>query len=243
MMELDDQFIKMKKASAFLILISFCIFFSGFNLRHEEKPEFIYVCDPLCGWCYGFSPVIKQIKKKYKDQATFSIYSGGLATGDNVMPIGEIYKDMEGAFEGLELTTGVEFGEPFFNMIDDGSYRYNSEPPAIALCIVKEMKPEIAYDFLSRLQTALFVEGKNLNDTVTYSELSEEFGLDRKDFIQKFQDTVYLNKARAEFDLVAENGISGFPFLFLKKDGEVHIIADGYVDFKKADRKIRKVLE
>jgi putative protein-disulfide isomerase len=35
-----------------------------------------YVYDPLCGWCYGFSPVINQLKESMQDEFTIEVISG-----------------------------------------------------------------------------------------------------------------------------------------------------------------------
>ena len=28
-------------------------------------PELLYIQDPLCGWCYGMSPVISQVQQDF----------------------------------------------------------------------------------------------------------------------------------------------------------------------------------
>ncbi|MDB5418474.1 MAG: dithiol-disulfide isomerase, partial [Phenylobacterium sp.] len=28
-----------------------------------DEPHLIYFADPMCSWCYGFSPVIEEIRK------------------------------------------------------------------------------------------------------------------------------------------------------------------------------------
>ncbi|HVE60446.1 MAG TPA: hypothetical protein VNA26_01410, partial [Chitinophagaceae bacterium] len=43
----------------------------------------VYYCyDALCGWCYGFSPVMKKIEQEYKDQVSFDVLSGGMIMPD-----------------------------------------------------------------------------------------------------------------------------------------------------------------
>ncbi len=46
-----------------------------------QRGRIIYVNDALCGWCYGFSPVITAIHEKYKDELDFEVISGGMVTG------------------------------------------------------------------------------------------------------------------------------------------------------------------
>jgi putative protein-disulfide isomerase len=68
-----------------------CLILLGTNtMSAQERPEIIYVFDPLCGWCYGFSPVIKQAYDTYKDKADFKVITGGMIIGDQISPIGKM---------------------------------------------------------------------------------------------------------------------------------------------------------
>ena len=75
------------------------------------KFSIIYVYDALCGWCYGFSPVIKQVFEKYQAQFDFEVISGGMILGERQGPIGEVAAYIKGAYKTVEDTTGVKFGE------------------------------------------------------------------------------------------------------------------------------------
>ena len=55
-----------------------------------DKPTFFYVYDALCGWCYGFSPVMQNVAAKYDDRLNFEVISGGMVTGPRVGPIGQV---------------------------------------------------------------------------------------------------------------------------------------------------------
>ena len=46
------------------------------------SPVVIYCYDAYCGWCYGFSPVIKQIAEEYKDHFDIEVLSGGMIITD-----------------------------------------------------------------------------------------------------------------------------------------------------------------
>ena len=35
-------------------------------------PTIVYVYDALCGWCYGFAPVIERLHEKYGDRLTYA---------------------------------------------------------------------------------------------------------------------------------------------------------------------------
>ena len=41
----------------------------------------IYIGDPMCSWCWGFSPVLNKIRDKYSSKVKFSVLVGGLRSG------------------------------------------------------------------------------------------------------------------------------------------------------------------
>jgi len=45
------------------------------------NPTLIYCYDAYCGWCYGFSPVIKKIAEDYKDIFDIGVFCGGMMIG------------------------------------------------------------------------------------------------------------------------------------------------------------------
>ncbi|MTI30926.1 DsbA family protein, partial [Xanthovirga aplysinae] len=120
------------------------------------KPKFIYVFDPLCGWCYSFSPVVKKIHDYYQEAADFSVLSGGMRVGSNVGPIYEMAPIINPGMPRIKELTGVEFGSNFKELLQEGSYRYDSEPACIALTVFKEINEKDALAFASDMQKALF---------------------------------------------------------------------------------------
>lgn len=220
-----------------IFALSGFIFFT--SVFAQSRPELIYVYDPLCGWCYGFSPVMQKVKDEYADRLNFLIIPGGLSTGERVAPIGVIYEDMQDALPRMEDLIGIPFGESFVKLINEGSYLYNSEPPAKAVCIVKELKPEVAFDFGIDIQNQLFKEGKDLNDVEAYAVLIKRYNLDDSLFTTRFQDPALESRTREEFYKADQLGVDGFPAVFLKKNDKLVKITEGYLTYKK----FKKILE
>ena len=70
-----------------------------------NKPRIIYFFDTLCGWCYGFSPVIKQIADKYGDEFDFEVISGGMMMGERVQPASVMADYILNAYKTVENRT------------------------------------------------------------------------------------------------------------------------------------------
>lgn len=45
-----------------------------------SEKEIIYIGDPMCSWCWGFSPVLDQIRETYGAMAPVRVIVGGACT-------------------------------------------------------------------------------------------------------------------------------------------------------------------
>ena len=139
-----------------------------------NKPTLIYCYDAYCGWCYGFSPVIKRIAEQYKNEFYIEVLSGGMMIGDGVMPIEKIGPYIQGAYKRVEELTAIKFGEDFLwhiNNPDKSDWVMNSEKPAIALCVFKDYFPDEVTSFpqvlLQQSDSKFYLISKGFSDYKT----------------------------------------------------------------------------
>lgn len=210
-------------------------------------PTLIYCYDAYCGWCYGFSPVLKKIAETYKKDFFVDVYSGGMMIDDGVMPIEKIAPFIQSAYKRVEQLTGIEFGQDFLwhiNNPDKSDWVMNSLKPAVALCIYKEYYPNTSLDFASDLQYALNYEGRDLDDDEAYRHLLEKYNIPAAEFYAKLCDEKYIQEARYEFAVCKQLNVTGFPALFLQvKDSKFYMLASGFTDFETVNSRIVKILE
>ena len=210
------------------------------------KPVLIYCYDTYCGWCYGFSPVIKKIADEYKDKLETDVLSGGMILPEKPTHISAMAPYIQKAYKTVEELTGIEFGEGFlwhiFNY-EDSDWYPNSEKPAIAMCIFKEFYPKRAVEFASRLQYALNYEGRDLTDDEAYMHLLEKYSIHPEVFYDRLNSEEYKEKAYYEFSLVKQLQVTGFPCVFIQT-GELkfHMVARGFTDYKAVRERIGNVL-
>ncbi|HET8830003.1 MAG TPA: DsbA family protein, partial [Pelobium sp.] len=82
----------------------------------NNKLEIIYVYDALCGWCYGFSDVMTKLYHEYKNDFDFEVISGGMILGDREGPISGTAELIKTHLPRVEETTGVVFGQGFWDV-------------------------------------------------------------------------------------------------------------------------------
>ncbi|MBS1917978.1 MAG: DsbA family protein [Bacteroidetes bacterium] len=210
------------------------------------KHTLIYCYDAYCGWCYGFSPVIKRIAEEYKHYFTFEVLSGGMIITEEQVPISASAAYIQKAYKTVEEHTGIKFGEDFLWHIfnpDKSDWFLSSEKPAIAMCVFKEYYPLLQVQFASDLQYALKYEGRDLCDDEAYRHLLEKYHIPAEAFYKKLHGKEYKEKAYYEFALVKQLQVTGFPALLLQvNESKFFLLAKGFTDYDTLKTRIDKVL-
>jgi len=206
------------------------------------KPTLIYAYDPLCGWCYGFHPIMKQLKERFKSELTIDVVPGGLATGENAQKISEGHDYILTAIKRVEDTTGVKFGENFKLLADEGSYFYNSEPSCRIQNVVNTLKPEHALEFAGMLHEAIFIDGKNLNDWNTFQPLLKKISVNTNKALELYESQDLKKETTEKFKWCTKNGATAFPTLLLQIDDEIGIMSRGYRPFDILESHLHHVL-
>jgi len=209
-------------------------------------PRIIYCYDAYCGWCYGFSPVIKTIYEKYKNQFEFETISGGMIPVESTQHIGVIANYILDAYKTVENMTGVKFGEDYLWHIknpDQSDWHPNSEMPAIAMAIFRDIFPDRTIEFAADLQYSLYEEGRDLTDPEAYRHLLIKYEIEVNQFYDNLKSDEYKDKANYDFTLIKQLNVNGFPTAFLQVDEtKLYMITRGYSDLVSIEKRIIDIL-
>ncbi|KAA9338385.1 DsbA family protein [Hymenobacter busanensis] len=213
------------------------------SARSLPDTQLLYIFDPLCGWCYGMSPVMQRLAEEYADRVPVAVLSGGMFTGDEVGPIRDAWGYIGQALEQVEAVTGVQFGESFRQLGAAGGYLNDSEPPSRALQVFKQLDP-LGRDtaFAHALQQAHFGDGRDLNDFATYEPLIQSFGLDVAEFKRWWDSDAARQATRHEFDVVQRMGVQGFPTLIFAHGQQGYVLARGYQPYEQIKAGLEQLL-
>jgi putative protein-disulfide isomerase len=211
------------------------------------SPTIYYCYDAYCGWCYGFSPIIRRIFEEYRHRVAFEVLSGGMILPEKPQPIGVMASYILGAYKTVEERTGIRFGEDWLWHIrnpEESDWYPSSEKPAIAMCVFKEYYPDLAVVFAGELQYALHYEGRDLTDDEAYRHLLEQYRIPDKEFYAKLRDPAYKEKAYEEFALVQQLRVTGFPTVFLQMtESKFYLLTQGYSDYQTLKTALDQVLD
>jgi putative protein-disulfide isomerase len=208
--------------------------------------QIIYCYDAYCGWCYGFSPVMKRIYEKYKNAIAFEVLSGGMIISDPPRHIGVTAGYVKDSYKQVEEYTGIRFGADYLWHIlnpDESDWFPDSRKPAVAMSIFKEQFPALQVVFAAELQHALFQEGRDLCDNEAYRHLLEKYHIDEAAFYAKLAAEEYKERAAYEFALVKQLQVTGYPAVLLQEtETKFHLLAKGFTDFETIDSRISQLV-
>ncbi|GAC1584681.1 MAG: DsbA family protein [Ginsengibacter sp.] len=207
----------------------------------------IYCYDAYCGWCYGFSEVMKKINDDFKSVLEIEVLSGGMILPEEPVHIAATAEYIKGAYHVVEETTGVKFGSDYLwhiNHPNQSDWFPDSKKAAIAMCIFKELHPELQVSFASDLQYSLHYEGRDLTDDEAYRHLLIKYDLDEEMFYEKLRDELYEEQAQYEFALCKQLKVTGFPAVLLQlSDVKFFLLARGYTPYEELKKRIETCLK
>jgi putative protein-disulfide isomerase len=207
----------------------------------------LYCYDAYCGWCYGFSPVMRQLAEHYKGRLAIEVLSGGMIIAEKPQPIAVTAGYIQKAYKVVEQHTGVQFGQDYLWHIfhpDESDWYPDSLKPAVALCVFKDYYPDRQVAFAADLQYALHYEGRDLCDDEAYRHLLEKYGIRDEAFYVKLHSPEYEEQARYEFALCQQLQVAGYPALLLQTgESKFYLVAKGYTDYGAVQGRIDAILE
>ena len=229
------------------ILIALAVALISINMNDPAniKPTIIYVYDPMCGWCYGFSKVMNKLYDEKQNEYDFDIISGGMVLGPNEGYLSKEFSEyILQAYKRVEDLSGVKYGEAYLNHLRNYSLWTSSLTPSLALETIKILNPKQAYSFASLMQYAHFYEGKNLSDSNTYTDIILKYQLDISSFNQHMKSEAVNLAALNGFETSQKLGINGYPCVLVKNDqGKYFKVANGFTDYHTLLNNIQKALK
>lgn len=135
-----------------------------------------YLFDPLCGWCYGASPVVQPLGQQAHIQlelAPTGLFAGGGRTLDAAFADYAWSNDVR-----IAKLTGQRFTDAYRSQVlgRHGS-RFDSMPTTLALTAVSLTAPQRELETLKVLQEARYVQGLDTCNVALVADLLRGLGL------------------------------------------------------------------
>jgi putative protein-disulfide isomerase len=186
----------------------------------------LYIADPMCSWCWGFSPVIESVRDHFGKELPMRLLLGGLRPG-TTEPMGTGMKtEIKGHWKHVQQATGQPFDLNFF---DREGFVYDTEPAAHAVVTVRRLESDLVFEFLKRVQEAFYARNRNVANSDVLAEIAEASGLDREAFAAEFETEEAVRDTWRDFETSRRLGVTGFPTLLAgSEESGYEIITAGY---------------
>ncbi len=190
--------------------------------------QILFFGDPMCSWCWGFSPVLDAIGEHFGDRAPVSLVVGGLRPGTSEVMSDHMSASIRHHWEDVGRTTGQPFSFQFF---DREGFVYDTEPACRAAVTVRTMKPQAALAYFEALHRAFYVDNEDITKPGPLAERAWHFGIEPKAFADAFNSVDMIDQTVNDFRYARSLGITGFPALVAKDEGGLATLAVGYRPF------------
>ncbi len=191
----------------------------------DDRLHLIYFVDPMCSWCYGFSPVIDAVQARF--ELPVHPVLGGLRAGATEPMNREDMASIRGHWEHVHELTAQPFAWDFF---DRESFVYDTEPACRAAVVLRREGPATAMAGIKRIHEAFYAGNLDVTDGETLADIAAGLGVDRDAFLADWNSTEAIERTKQDFALTQGSGVQGFPTLIAgRTDGDSYsLITNGY---------------
>ncbi|MGX2956489.1 DsbA family protein [Ursidibacter arcticus] len=181
-----------------------------------------YLFDPLCGWCYGASPVVQEIAQKYPLVLTPT----GLFFQSGRKMNAEFAQYAWQNDQRIYKMTGQVFSQAYFEQVLQQELDFDSKNILLALTAVEQCASHQTLSALQALQHARYVVGQDNTNNAVIGDVLTQLGLvdatlqlDSPSTAQALNERMSLGK-----QLAKQFGVQGVPQLIVEKNAQKHLV-------------------
>ena len=188
----------------------------------------IYVGDPMCSWCWGFAPTMRDIVAATSERCGVSIVLGGLRSETGPVPPQRLAMYRELWPRITQLT-----GQPFHcDLVESPDFAYDTEPACRAVVTVRSMKGDLrAWEMFDRLQSSFYVESLDISQADCCARIAAELDLEAEQFLTRFSSDELKSLTQRDFHRARALGASGFPTVLVDDGNRSAVLTHGYRPF------------
>jgi putative protein-disulfide isomerase len=208
-------------------------------------PSLIFVADPMCSWCYGFTPELSTLLQGIPD-LPLEIIVGGLRAYNRQTLEAEQKATILAHWQQVAKASGLPFNDAALSRPD---FVYDSEPACRAVVTARTLSPSNTLYVFHAIQHAFYAEGKD----VTQAEILAEVAADALTaagvptapaaFRAAWESQESVLATAEDFGQTRRWEISGFPTLILERDGVLDLVTSGYINAEQLVKRMQSIVD
>ena len=192
----------------------------------QMNKELIYVGDPMCSWCWGFSPVKHMLQEQCEGRAVVSMIVGGLHIDWTEPQDDDRKRFLREHWEDVGKRTGQPFS---YDILERNDFIGNTEPACRAAVTARELEGNArALDLFAALQRAYYQENRDMDSSAVLIDLAAEHGFDKEKFGEAFLSAEMKETTVKDFQMAQRLGVTGFPTMLVNDQHGYAYLTMGY---------------
>jgi putative protein-disulfide isomerase len=191
-----------------------------------QTTQLIYIHDPMCSWCYGFSPVFDRLCRELEGRLPVSRLLGGLAP-DSADPMpDDLQRYLQDTWRRIQQRIpGTPFNFDFWRLCRP---RRSTWPACRAVIAARQLDGTSEVPMIEAIQHAYYREARNPSDDSTLVALAGGLGIDATAFAAQLDAPHTHEQLAREIARARQIGADSFPSLRLQTGASVWPVAIDY---------------
>ncbi|KZN39390.1 hypothetical protein N480_00745 [Pseudoalteromonas luteoviolacea S2607] len=202
--------------------------------------RFLYVMDPMCGWCFGFQPELEQFLSHYPT-AEINWVMGGLAP-DTDQPMPEELKQTISAYwYEIEKKSQVTFNHDYWQLNTPYRATYLACRAVIA---AERLLENSAQNMVKAIQSAYYQQAKNPSLQETLVDCARSIEINGDEFLQALNAQETEDLLQQHLGITQQLRVSGFPALFyISEENQAYPLTLGFCQAAQLEQRFNHIIE
>lgn len=204
-----------------------------------DNISLLYVTNPMCAWCYGFTPVVRRLRALWHGRVSVQVLFGDFQAHATEPLHHEQKEQVALSWHRVQERTLLPFDYRFFIQ---RSYVFDTEPACRAMLCVRLLRPVLTLEVLRAMHSAFFVDNQDLKDPEVLIRLVRMFGISENLFLTLYESEEITRQLEEEFAYVDRMGATTYPSVFLKTVAGPVRITTGFVDLDELEERLLQMV-
>ncbi len=196
-----------------------------------------YVLDPMCSWCYAFSPTWQKLLKNLPSDLHVEYVHGGLAPHSDAPMPQSMQTILQNTWRDIEQRIGTKFNYDFWSTCKPRRSTYL----ACQACVSARLQGK-EYEMIKEIQKAYYLNASNPSDRNTLEHSASNINLNVEKFSHDLESKEVIALFEKDLDKRRKLEVNGFPSLVLKAGNNYFKIEVDYTNYETILKKIHSYM-